>query len=773
MRFNKIVILLITSLFVSFTSYSQNANIRGFVYEKASGEPVIFTNVYLLGTTIGASTDVNGYFSITKVSPGKYTLTVTSIGFDTIKMPVEITADEIVTKKLFIAKSAVSLKDVVISAEKQDAVTQVRTSVTKITPKEIKQLPSVGGEPDLAQYLQVVPGVVFTGDQGGQLYIRGGSPVQNKVLLDGMIIYNPFHSIGLFSVFDADIIRNADVYTGGFGAQYGGRISSIMDITTRDGNKNRLAGKVSATTFGAKVLLEGPIVKQKEEGGGSSSFIVSLKNSYLNQTSKSLYSYIDTNGLPYKFTDLYGKISLNAANGSKFNLFGFNFSDKVNYRLVSDLHWKESGVGSNFVLIPNNSSVLVKGNFSYSKYGISLAEADGLPRSSDINGFNLGLDFTYFLGKNDLTYGIEVLGYKTQFDFYNSLGRHIAQVDNTTEAAAYIKTKLIFGKLILEPSVRLHYYASLPVFSPEPRLGAKLNATDKFRIKFAGGLYSQNLMSAASDRDVVNLFYGFLSSPDNLQSTFTKQNGKTRDVKNGLQKSTHYILGFEYDLSKHITMNIEGYLKQFGQLTNINKNKIYDDDAENSSKPDIQKKDFIVESGSAKGADISLKYEHRHLYLWAVYSLTFVNRWDGFVEYQPHFDRRHNVNLVGSYTFGKGLHWELDARWNMGSGFPFYKTTGFYEKIYFKDGVGTDYTNENGDLTFLLEPVNTGRLPYYHRLDITVKRKFELSTNATLEANAGVTNVYNRKNIFYQDRITNQRVNQLPFLPSLGLNLLF
>ena len=196
--------------------------------------------------------------------------------------------------------------------------------VSIITPKEIKQLPSVGGEPDLAQYLQVVPGVVFTGDQGGQLYIRGGSPVQNKVLLDGMIIYNPFHSIGLFSVFDADIIRNADVYTGGFGAQYGGRISSIMDITTRDGNKNRLAGKVSATTFGAKLLLEGPIVKQKEEGGGSSSFIFSLKNSYLNQTSKSLYSYIDTNGLPYKFTDLYGKISLNGNNGSKFNLFGFN-----------------------------------------------------------------------------------------------------------------------------------------------------------------------------------------------------------------------------------------------------------------------------------------------------------------------------------------------------------------------------------------------------------------------------------------------------------------
>ena len=96
-----------------------------------------------------------------------------------------------------------------------------------------------------------MPGVVFT-DQGGQLYIRGGSPIQNKVLLDGMIVYNPFHSIGLFSVFDTDLIRNADIYTGGFGAQYGGRISSIMDITTKDGNKNRLAGKVSTNSFGSK-----------------------------------------------------------------------------------------------------------------------------------------------------------------------------------------------------------------------------------------------------------------------------------------------------------------------------------------------------------------------------------------------------------------------------------------------------------------------------------------------------------------------------------------
>ncbi len=205
---------------------------------------------------------------------------------------VEVVADEIQSKNLYLTKASVTLDVVNISAERQEARTETKTSVNKVTPKEITKIPTIGGQPDLAQYLQVLPGVVFTGDQGGQLYIRGGSPIQNKVLLDGMVIYNPFHSIGLFSVFDTDILRNADVYSGGFGAEYGGRISSIMDITTRDGNKKRIAGKVGASTFGAKVMIEGPLAKQKEEGGSSSSFVFSAKNSYLEQSSQIFYKYM-------------------------------------------------------------------------------------------------------------------------------------------------------------------------------------------------------------------------------------------------------------------------------------------------------------------------------------------------------------------------------------------------------------------------------------------------------------------------------------------------
>ena len=225
-----------------------------------------------------------------------------------------------------------------------------------------------------------------------------------------MIVYNPFHSIGLFSVFDTDLLRNADIYTGGFGAQYGGRISSIMDITTIDGNKNKLSGKVSASTFGGKLMLEGPLFKK----GSKSSFVLSAKNSYLNKSSKTLYSYIDTAGLPYNYTDLYGKVSITGANGSKWSVFGFNFMDKVSYRDV-ETRMNSGGVGSKFILVPSGNATIIEGNFAYSSYLIKLEETL-LPL--DKVGLTVSIwDLTLPpSGENKVQYGLEVLGYQTDFD---------------------------------------------------------------------------------------------------------------------------------------------------------------------------------------------------------------------------------------------------------------------------------------------------------------------------------------------------------------------
>lgn len=764
---------------VSVLAFSQST-IKGFVYDKQSGEPVIFTNVFLYKTSYGAVTDVNGYYSISGLPEGEYSLMVTSLGYDSLKIKVNLNKDQIVSRKLFLAKGSVQLNEFEVSSERQEAKTEVKMSVVKITAKQINKLPTVGGESDLAQYLQVLPGVIFTGDQGGQLYIRGGSPVQNKVLMDGMIVYNPFHSIGLFSVFETDIIRNADVYTGGFNAEYGGRISSIMDITTRDGNSKHFGGKTSISPFGGKLILEGPIVKPKKQGDSYISYIISGKSSFLDKSSKLLYSYIDTAGLPFNFTDIYGKVSFSGDNGSKLNLFGFNYRDRVNYRNIADIEWENTGAGGNFVLVPLYSTVLVEGNFAYSKYDIIQSppsDVDGVSsineRSSSINGFNLGLDFTYFILENEIKYGVEVVGLSTEFKFFNSLNREIEQSQNTNELSGYLKYKWSLGKLIVEPSFRGQFYAAYNTFSPEPRLGIKYNLADRVRLKVAGGLYSQNLISANSDRDVVNLFYGFLTGSDDLQNNFTEQDGSIRPVKHKLQKANHYIVGIEYDLTKKISVNLEAYLKDFTQLTNLNRNKIFDDDEKFEDKPEIQRKDFIVETGKAKGIDLVVKYDYKRYYFWAVYSIGIIDRWDGLQSYNPVFDRRHNVNLVGSMTFGKNLNWELNGRWNFGSGFPFTQTQGFYELHTFSDGTGSDYTTDNGDLGIQYGALNAGRLPSYHRLDLNVKYKQLLTNDLELEANLGVTNAYNRQNIFYFDRITYDQVNQLPIMPSVGISLTF
>jgi hypothetical protein len=776
MKFTKSFILSICICIanLTFSQQSGTGTIRGFVYLKDSGEPMLFTNVILKGTTIGNSTDVNGYFSITKVPPGNYTLMIAStLGYDTLEEKITVKGGDILNKKLYLIKSNVKLKMVEISAEQEAKQTETQVSVNKIDPIAIKKLPSVGGEPDLAQYLQVLPGVIFTGDQGGQLYIRGGSPIQNKVLLDGMIVYNPFHSIGLFSVFDADIIRNADVYSGGFGAEYGGRISSVMDITTRDGNKKRISGKLGASPFGAKVLVEGPLKKLTETSNSSVSFILSAKTSYLPTTSKLLYSYIDKNGLPFSFNDYYGKVSFNTNNGSKLNLFGFNFNDRVTYKALQDMKWDAYGGGGNFLVVPQNSSILVNGNFAYSQYKVLLKPELEAAKSSGIKGFNMGIGFTYFMGKNELNYGLEVLGFTTDFDFYNSVGRHLSQNENTTEIGAFAKYKWVskHKKLLIEPSFRLQYYASFPNTSPEPRLGLKWNITPRIRFKAAGGIYSQNLIAANSDRDVVNLFYGFLSGPENLPTEMTNEDGSIKEIKHKLQKANHYIFGFEFDLARHLDLNIEAYRKDFTQLTNLNRNKIFEENE--TDKPEALRRDFIIETGRAQGLDFVLKYEYKRIYIWMVYSLGYVTKWDGTQTYRPHYDRRHNGNIVASYTFGKDRNWEFGARWNIGSGFPFKPTGGFYEQLDFSDGITTDYTTTNGDLNLFYDEGQMHELAWYHRLDINIKRTFNLFENTKIEASVGATNVYNRQNVFYFDRVQYKRVDQLPILPTVSVSMTF
>jgi hypothetical protein len=759
-RFGGILILL---LFAGQMLAQRGGIVRGNVFDASTGEPIIYGTVVLDGTDFGMNTNFEGFFSFTDVPAGSYNLIVTYVGYETYEEKIEVENNKILYRNIEIAPSSVQLQTVNISGRKSKARTEVTVSQLTVSASELKQLPAAG-DPDIAQYLPVLPGVISTGDQGGQIYIRGGAPIQNLMLLDGVPIINPFHSIGFFSVFETETIKSVDVMTGGFGARYGGRLSAVVDIKTKDGNKKNFSGKLSTNPFMSKALFEGPIKRAKAPGDGSMSFLLTGKTSYIDQTSQSLYPYAVAVGggadnLPYSFTDIYGKVTMSAGNGSKLNLFMFDYNDRVNYE-IADLDWNLTGFGAKGLIIPTNSNLIINSNIAFSDYAINLIEDEGFPRQSGIQQTNVNFDFNYYGLNTDFSYGLFFNTLKTNFRFRNFRGITIDQNANAAELGGYFSVKSTLGKLILEPSVRGHFYQTQNVFSVEPRLGAKYNATDNFRLKMAGGLYSQDLLSSVNEEEVVNIFTGYLLGPE--ETIIDVETGLA--AENRLQRAAHLIVGTEFDLTDFIELNVEAYTKRFGQLVSLNRNKTT-----------AQEPDFVAENGDARGLDFSLRYEKDRLYVWSTYSLGKVTRFDGEQVFPTIFDRRHNVNLLASYKFGSNEEWEAGVRWNYGSELPFTQTQGFYGNINFIDqGLDTNVGNSNPDLSTLYSTTrNGGRLTPYHRLDASIKRVFAIGERNKIEAQLSVTNAYNRPNIFFIDRKTSERIDQLPILPNFTLSWTF
>lgn len=759
--------------------------LRGAVISD-EGEPLVGATIFIPQLRVGAYTNDKGIYSFgSEVKEGKYEVWAYYFGYDTLKKDVEISKNEIVTLGFNLRAAEFYTNTVDITGEKQTGEInrrEVEIGVTKITTKEINLIPSLG-TPDLAQFLQVLPGVVFTGDQGGQLYIRGGTPIQNMVLLDNMIIYSPFHSIGLYSVFDTDYIRNVDVYSAAFPAQYGGRISSVIDIQTRNGNFKKFRGKANITPLTSGILLEGPLYKGKKAGSGITA-IFSARNNFLDRSSEIFYPYInDSVGLPYNFLDLYGKLT--ASDGINFvNLFGFRQTDNVNYEFPANIGWEAVGGGGSFQLLPSGAGAILEGTLAYSNYQSELEDDQNFPRSSSIGGFNGGLKVGYIFNSIDeFTFGMSFQGFTTDYEFTNSFGLRTEQEDSNTEAAVYANYKKVllskksngesFERAVLEPSVRFHYYNNQNALSPEFRFRGKLNF-ERLSFSVGFGNYSQNLLSAQSDRDVVNIFQGYLSAPLELAN---------RIRNNNLQYSRQALFGVEAQIIRNVTTNVEGWVKDFTQLTNINRDKLFPGDP-----------DFVTETGLAYGVDVIVKYVTRTTYLYANYGLARVTRTDRLDQdeprtYAPVFDRRHNVNLVAAYKNGRlgadsdevvrrrpkftENKWEFSLRWNLGSGFPFTQTQGFFEKVDFTGaGAQSEVETQNGSLGILLsDELNGGRLPYYHRLDLSAKRRWLLGEKVLVEMNLSMINTYSRQNIFYFDRVRYEPVYQLPFVPSLGLTV--
>ena len=750
------VILSLALLAISVSLLAQKSIIRGNVYDGDTGEAVAFATVSIAGTTNGTTTDFDGYYNFTNLEAGTYEIVSSFVGYDTARTTIVVdgTAGDIKYARLTIIEG-VSLGVVEVKAATTQARTDVQVSKITLTPRDIKALPSTGGDADIAQYLPVLPGIVSTGDQGGQIYIRGGAPIQNKILLDGVTIFNPFHSIGFFSVFETEAIRNVEVLTGGFGAEYGGRISAVVDINTKVGNRKKFSGLVGVSPFQGRVLLEGPITKFDESKGGSASYLITAKQGYLDRTSQSLYQYATVDSidrLPFSYRDLYGKVSTLGVNGSKAEFFLFNFEDEAALN-TTVFGWNNFGAGMNFKLVPPSSNLLLDGNISYSNYDSFLETPGEDDRTSSLTNILAKVNFVNFSGPNTIRYGFAFNAVQTDFQFVNGFDQAFRLRLDNTEIGLYGAYKRTWDKFVIDPSIRIQYYASQSEFRFEPRLGMKFNATDRIRLKFAGGLYSQNLLSSVNESDIVNLFVGFIGGPEETVLGIDGQ-----PLPDRLQKSVHAVGGVEFDLAPGVLLNVEPYYKDFTQLIAINRNR------RTSTEPD-----YVSETGSAIGIDLSVAYDRGPLYVWTTYSLGRVRRDDGEQIFPTIFDRRHNANVLVSYQLDKAETWEFGFRYNFGTGFPFTSTRGFYAREDFDDGINTDITETNPDLGILLSSTRNGfRLPNFHRADVSLKKIIEFKGDTKLEINASVTNVANRDNIFFISREDNARTDQLPILPSLG-----
>jgi len=738
--------------------------VKGYVFDRETGASIPLASVAVVGTALGSITDDYGFFSIRRVPSGYRTLAIRCVGYEEEQKPVAVISGQTTNVAITLKKKSFELEAATITGARQRWERMTPIASQRMTAETMARTPSLGIQTDMAQVLQTLPGVIFTGDRGGQFYVRGGAPYHNKVLLDGMTIINPFHSIGFMSVFDTEILQSIDVFSAAYNAQYGGRVSSIMDIRTRPGNRTDFKATTSLSNIGYGVLLEGPLKPMTDSTIGSISYILSTKGSLLRMTSPVVYPWLDSIGLPYRFNDFYGKISFMEKNGNQFDIYGIHYSDAVSHANSISNRWTTTGGGFGFVVSPTQSNFLFINRLAMSRYAADYEDPSSTPRSTLYDNLDMTIKGIHVLDRFELVWAAEFSSVHTQYQYVKYDEMHIRDDVYTSDAIILFQTKFLMPKWIIEPGLHLRVYSGIFTLYPEPRIKLRYNITENLSLNLAGGLFSQNLSSTTSEQDVVSIFQGYYTGIDKLQDYY-----RGKRIFKPTQQAWHAVAGLSWFDRHNLKLSAEAYVKDFYRLINSNPHQIYDYTGYDPDVPEYLSCGFIYEQGWAYGIDLLLDYSTSAYNIWCAYSFAYVTREDEYTKYVPHFDRRHNLNLLAGYRFGKHGDWTARARWQLGSGFPFTQTAGYYEEIECEDGTFILDPGSNGGLAVLYGPVNEGRLPAYHRLDLSVNRTWKLSNGRSFEFGASIMNVYGRKNVFYFDRVTQVRVNQLPFMPTAGV----
>lgn len=724
----------------NFVYAQNNGGIRGFVRDSLTGEALSFANVVFEGTNIGVSTDVRGYYILASVPAGRvYTLRATFMGYKISRIPVRIEKDKIIQVDVKLSPGLYELDEVTALGDKMKKSNTTDLGLQKLSVRELEYIPK-GVETDILRSLQFIPGVKTTSDVTAKYFVRGGSGDQNLVMLDGVTLYNPYHAFGIFSIIDPDMLNNIQFYKGGFTSEFGGRLSSVLNMSTKDGNKNQFSSSASSSFLTGKASLEGPIP--------DGSFIVTGRKSYLNSISK---KFLDSKDIPFDFYDFSAKVNYmnpEIFKNSKFTANVFLSSDKVenhnplkeDYKFINNLFsfqwfqvWEK----------PFYSQM----NFSLSQFDAEVIPnlSSAKPRKNKISDFSMAWDFSYlFEGNDEIDVGLQFKSFSSLYNYQNLRGISNSIDDFGGQFTLYGKYKFLrYENLGIDIGSRLNAACisatRASIFEPRMSLTYKFNPLISF--KAAWGIYTQQIMTLVDENEVISLFEPWIIIPEYLSPS----------------ESIHYVAGFDINPFEFFNVQIEGYYKVLKNLPAFNEKKISAAD-----------KDLISTNGESYGVEAYLKYQSPGIYSSLAYSLSWSYKYDDSVKYFPRYDSRHSLNYLISVSLGAG--WQASAIFNIATGLPFTQIMGFIDKVYLNDLWASDPIFDSEKPYPLMAGKNLGRLPVYHRLDLSIAKKIKVFMfNVSLEAN--VINVYNRKNVFYIKRDTGERINMLPLFPTATIKI--
>lgn len=787
-------------LFAISAAFGQeNATISGYINEASSGEAIIGGQIYVPGIQKGAVTNEFGFYSLT-IPTGSYQIIFRGGGLPNDTLNIQLTKDTTITSEL---GKTTSIDEVEVNGKKNDNVNSTKIGQIELDINLIKKLPAFLGEVDVLKTIQLLPGVSSVSEGGQGFYVRGGGPDQNLVLLDNAQVYNASHLFGFFSVFNPDAIKSVNLIKGSMPANFGGRLSSVLEVNMNEGNNKKFKITGGLGLISSRLTLEGPIVKNK------GSFIVSARRTYVDLFMKAFIKKSSSfYGSSYYFYDLNAKLNYRLGPKDKIYLSGyygkdlFNFGNKnENFSVrmpwgngIAAFRWNHQFSSKLFM---NTTATLTDYLFSFG----SQQDEFKFELKSGIRDYGAKVELSYFPNtRHSIKMGVDYLYHTftptsvsaSQDEVVFDTG--LAQKLFSHESGIYVQDEVdIASWLRVNAGVRVsmyqfagpftRYYKGVTghtdstktygkgeiiqsYFGFEPRISARFLLKDKSSIK-AGFTYNNQYVHLAS--------LSAVSLPTDIWYPSTD---KARPQK-GWQASLGYFRNFN---DNKWETSVEVYYKKMENVIEFKQGALPSDNV-NDNTDNL----LVYGTGWSYGAEFFIKRTFGKLTGWIGYTLARSDRYFPDLQdekFPAKYDRRHDLTLVGTYELNK--HWTFGFSFIYASG----NTLTLPNSWYFN----------NQDLLFNYGPRNSTRMAPYHRLDLSAtwydkptKTKIDKKTGEKIEVVKkfrqnvafSIYNVYNRANPYFlyidndgsitsnDFKISVKQVSLFPILPSVTWNFEF